>query len=227
MRFLSLRAAGRPSPTSIAARAVVVTGLLLWMANVCASQIVGPLLHPIRGAIETFGGEFRVLGLELASEGGRTTMRLRADLQQPIELAGRTLYPLNWNAEDAGWMQVDLAPGGLLLYPVLLLTLAFTWPAAQAHEWVMRLGIALPLAFLVFLVPATVTLLAELWFPIHDDHDPGSTWPLLISSRFLMGGGGQVLSLFLGLVSIALGKLCVRGGERREGFGGSSAARFR
>lgn len=207
MPGLAPRSDGSPSSIGTAGRVVVIAGLMLWTVNACAGLIVRPLLSPIRGAIEMFGVEFRILGLELASEEGRAMLRLRADLEQPIEVAGRTLYPLNWTAENAGWMQVDLGLGGLLLYPVLLLTLVFAWPAAHAQEWLVRCGFALPLALLVFVVPATVTLLAELWFPIHDDHDASSTWPLLIFSRFLMGGGGQVLSLFLGLVSIAPGKL--------------------
>jgi hypothetical protein len=204
MPALHLQSAVLPRPPRLVARLAFVATALLWLTHSCASVIVKPMIPALQAAVAILDDDFRILGMDVSTDGGNKTLRVRADLAHAAVVSGQVLYPISPGAELRGWMEVHLALGGVLQYPLLLLIVVLAWPAKTSRELLARIGIALPLAALLLLLAVPSTILAELWFPIHDDYDPGSFWPLLAWSRFLMGGGGQVLGLLMGITAIVL-----------------------
>ncbi len=200
-----------PRPLELVARIALVATVLLWLANHYAEGIVRPLIPAFQHAIDMLDNDFVVLGMDISSETGNRTLRVKADLARPIQVAGKWIAPMNSDPRTAGWMQVDLTLGGIMQYSILLLIVVLAWPAANLREFSMRVGMALPMvAMLLINVPSDI--LANLWFPIHDDYDAEAFWPQLAWSRFMMGGGGQVLALLMGAAAIGLGRLASRRG---------------
>jgi hypothetical protein len=193
-----------PRPLEVVARATVVAAALLWLVNACASAIVQPFIPALQGIVEMTTDDFRILDMGISNDRGARTLRVRADLAHALVVSGKVLMPIN-SGSGAGWMEAHLALGGILQYPLLLCIVVMAWPAAGAREWLARACFALPLLALLFFVAVPSTIIAELWFPIHDDYAPDAFWPSLVWSRFLMGGGGQVLGLLFGICSIGLG----------------------
>jgi hypothetical protein len=90
-------------------------------------------------------------------------------------------------------------------YSLLTFIVVLAWPANRWQEWCIRALVFLPLALGLLLVNVATTFPAELWNPIHNEWVPDVTWPLLIWSRILMGGGGLVLGLACGAIAIKAG----------------------
>lgn len=167
--------------------------------------MVHALLPLFRGALALFGSDFSVLALAVNTTDGRDVLHLRADLAHTVIIANQPVYPLRWNPQGAGWLDVRLTLGGVLLYPLLLLIVVLAWPVRGIREMLWRCALSVPLIVLLLLT-TTLTQLAELWFPIHDELDPHSIWPLLLASRLLMGGGGLLLALVAGLAVVAVAR---------------------
>jgi hypothetical protein len=192
-----------PHPARLAARGIGVTALLLWLVNSGAAAIVRPMIPVLQGVVEMATDDFRILDMELGADRGVPALQVRADLARPLVVSGGVLMPIN-SGSDAGWMEVQLALGGILQHPLMLCIVVLAWPAAGWKEYLVRACLALPLVLLLLLVTLPSTILAELWFPFHDDYAPDTFWPLLAWSRFLMGGGGLVLGLLMGAAAIGL-----------------------
>lgn len=203
--------AALPHPLKLAVRLGVASILVLWMAHSFQRTLIEPLLPALRATIEYLESDFTILGTDIAREGPNETIRVRANLASPLYVAGRIVYPMGWNRGTEGWLQVNLTLGGVLQYVSLMLIVVLAWPAQRVSEFIVRIAIALPLITLLLLLHAPFTILADLWFPIHDDYDPHSFWPLLAWSRFLMGGGGIAAALLLAIVAIVLARFVVSG----------------
>jgi hypothetical protein len=193
-----------PHPLRLAARLALVATALLWLANHYATSIVQPFVPAIQNGLTSLAADFRILGTEIYLEDGIRTLRIRADLARPTVIAGNVLTPINPGSTIIGWMDIRLTLGGLMQYPLLLLIVVLAWPAQSMREMLARLALTLPLAALLFGLTISVTIMAELWFPIHGQYAPGEHWPLLTLSRLLMGGGGQALALTLAVIAINL-----------------------
>jgi hypothetical protein len=199
LRSLHMRA------SRLALRMAIVAALLTWAADHFAVTLVRFLLPVIQFATTALGPDFRILGIDVFLDGGVRTLQVRADLAHPLVLAGQVLVPIDWAGTGTGWMEIRLTLGGLLQYPLLQLIAVLGWPAQTSREMLARLASTLPLLVALLALTLPATILAELWYPLHDRLTPGATWPLLAFSRFLMGGGGQALALFLSLLAIGAG----------------------
>jgi|GEM_PF-2497362 len=187
---------------SLGIRFAVAGALVLWLAQLYGDQITREFVPIVRAALNTVQDDFTVLSIDMAHENASTTMSVRADLAHPLYVANRVVYPLNSNPTTAGWMQVNITTGGVLQYLVMVAIVVLAWPAFSILEYGSRVAIGGALGFLLAVSSTVTTILAELWFPLHDDLAPTEVWPLLVWSRFLMGGGG--LALALGLAAIAI-----------------------
>jgi hypothetical protein len=195
-----------PRPLELVARVALAATVLLWLSNHYASGILKPLIPVFQDSVSIIDDNFTVLGMDLSTDRGNRTLSIKADLAHPIHIAGQWLAPMNSNPRTAGWMQVDLTLGGILQYSILLLVIVLAWPAASILEFAVRAGVAVPLVAVLLLIDVPLSILAELWFPIHDDYDAKAFWPLLAWSRFMMGGGGQALALLMGIAAIGLAR---------------------
>ncbi len=190
----------RPLP-SLALRFAVVTLLLLGAGSRYATAIVEPLVPVMGRAVDALTPAFDILGVALDRDDARPRVVFRANLSKVLLVGRRFAYPMGYGSSPAGWYQVYLTTGGILQHALFLLIIVLAWPAAW-RELGLRMLLALPAAMLLMLQHVVVTVLAELWFPLHD-LAPGEFWPLLAWSRFLMGGGGLVVAMALAVLVIA------------------------
>ncbi|HTY93530.1 MAG TPA: hypothetical protein VMC02_06565 [Steroidobacteraceae bacterium] len=187
-------------------RLVIAGVIVLGMLYVAGRTLVGPLVPALAATVHVIDPDFTVLSASVGQHGAMQTVAFRADLAGPLELAGRTLYPLGWNtAQPQGWFQIDLSLGGLLQYSALLLIIVLGWPARKAREFALRLALCLPLAALLVFIAAPSTVIAELWKLLGDQFAPGEVSGWLVWSRFLMGGGGLAIAgiLAAGVIVVA------------------------
>jgi hypothetical protein len=181
----------------LGARLVLAAALLLFLADGWGGVLVDAVAPSVGGIVSLFDSRFTVAGAEVVNQDGRSFLRVAADLAHPILLSGELVVPLWQNPMAAGPIQVDLTLGGLLQYPLLLLIFILAWPSDSRQEFAVRLMLALPAAALLLIVPAPVTVLAELRSFLRDLVPQSGFDPLVGLSRYLMGGGGVALALAL------------------------------
>jgi len=195
-----------PTPFKLIARLLIVSSLVLWLAHVYQRALIEPLLPSMRTIIAAVQDDFIIYSLDISDEATNETIRLRGNLAKPVVVGGRTFYPIGWGTRQQGGLQVTLTVGGAVQYSLLMLIVVLAWPIAHGKELLKRLLISLPLMLGLVLLNVASTFPAELWAPIHDEWVPDITWPLLLWSRLLMGGGGLALGLFGAALSILFGK---------------------
>lgn len=188
-----------PNPLHLFLRLCVVSLLVLWPAYLYQRTLVTPLLPLIESTVKAAQHTFAINSVDIATEGPNEVVRLRANLAAPTYVHGRTFSPIE------GWFEVTLTAGGVLQYSLMVLIVILSWPASHWKIWRRRILIALPLMLGLLLLNVAITFPAELWAPIHDEWIPDQVSPLLVSSRFLMGGGGLVLGLVCGTIAVAFG----------------------
>lgn len=192
------------APLKLFARVVLVSALVLWLVHHYQRVIVEPMLPLMSATFSAVQSTFVFQALDIADEGVNETLRLRANLAKPINVNGRMFYPIGWNTHEQGGYQITLTVGGALQYSVMTLIVVLAWPCAQWRTLLKRMAIALPLMLTILLLNTTITFTAELWNPIHEQWLPDITWPLLVASKLLMGGGGLLLGLVCGVMAIAM-----------------------
>ena len=202
MPGLTSTRAALPHPARLALRIALAATLVLWLGYVYAAVLVDALLPWLRSAFGWFGSQFVLLRMHVEQQAGFGRLVLDADLAHPVIIGGHTLQPLRWSSQGGGWSQIELTLGSVLAGPLLLLIVVFAWPA-RPLEQLLRLVISVPVAALLLLT-TTLTQIAELWFPIQRELEPGHLWPLLLASRLLMSGGGLIVAALLGLGVVAL-----------------------
>jgi hypothetical protein len=187
-------------------RLAIASALVLWLSHTFERTFVQSMIPAFGAAILALDGNFTLLGIDISRDDGpNETLRIRANLAHPIKVAGRTLLPFGWGPMPEGGFQLTLALGGVLQYCALMLIVVLAWPAMRAWEFALRILIAAPLMAILLLIDVPFTVLAELWGAIHRNIDPQIFQPLMIWSRFLMGGGGLVLALLMAGIAIGLG----------------------
>jgi hypothetical protein len=159
----------------------------------------------VSATVQAADSAFTVLAVDIDTDGPNQTIRVRADLAQPIIIGGRTFVPFRQGSDQRGWYEVNLTLGGAMEYSLLVLIVVMAWPANRWQEWCKRVVISVPLALGLLLVNVATTFPAELWNPIHNEWVPDVAWPLLIWSRVLMGGGGLMFGLLCGAIAIKTG----------------------
>lgn len=177
------------------------------MAHGVQRPIVSAMIPMVRWTLDTVQSDFLIQSLEIAEDGPNQTLRLRANLSQPVEIGGRTFYPIGYLTRQVGGYQATLTTGGVIVYSLVTLIVVLTWPALQWKEMLKRFAIALPLMVLLILINVGVTFPAELWTPIHNEWVPDVRWPLLEWSKLLMGGAGLAMGLVCGAMAIWSGQV--------------------
>jgi hypothetical protein len=193
-----------PTPLKLIARLLVVSALVLWVAHQYQRAIVEPLLPLVGATFTAVQDTFVLQSLDIADDGPNQSLRLRANLAKPIDVNGRMFYPIGWGTNEQGGYQITLTVGGAMEYSLMTLIVVLAWPFAHWQALLKRIVIALPLMLGLLLLNTTITFPAELWNPIHDEWVPDITWPLLVASKVLMGGGGLMLGLLCGALAIAM-----------------------
>jgi hypothetical protein len=195
---------GPPRLTELALRLVVVGVLLVAAARLLQTSLIRPLL-PIYGATVTLlAPQFTLQSLDLV-DSRPPTLRIRANLLQPVEFAGHTVVPVGWlGAGPQGGYEVSLSMTGLLQYPMLTLLILLAWPAMELKVLGIRLLLGIPMMALLLLTEAPTTIVAELWSVVRDQADPGAICYWMVWSRFLMGGGGLLIAGMLGAAAVVV-----------------------
>jgi hypothetical protein len=178
-------------------------GVLLVVAvHLLQAQLVRPLLPVFGDAVELLAPQFTIQSLDLFSAPS-ATVRVRANLLEPVEFAGHTVFPFGWLGRvPQGGYEVSQSLTGLLQYPMLVLLIVLAWPASGLMILLVRVALGLPMVALLLLCEAPMTMVAELWSLVRDQADPGATCYWMIWSRFLMGGGGLLIAGMLGATAV-------------------------
>jgi len=187
----------------LALRMLVAAALVIGAGRVLQVSLIRPLLPVFGATVVLLAPQFTVQSLEVIPAQA-PVVRLRANLLEPVEYAGHTVYPIGWMSRAGqGGYQVELSLTGLLQYPALIVLIVLAWPAPWI-TFLIRLPLGLALAAGALLSEAPVTLVAELWGIVRDQADPGAPCYWMIASRFLMGGGGLLIAGLLACAAILL-----------------------
>jgi len=193
----------QPRLPELAIRLIGAGVLLVITAHWLQFALVRPLLPVFGGTVELLAPQFTLESVDLI-QAQPPAVRLRANLLEPVEFAGHTVFPFGWlGTIPQGGYQVALSLTGLLQYPTLVLLIVLIWPA-DAKTFGVQLMLGIPMAAAVLLTEAPVTMVAELWGVVRDQADPAATCYWMVASRFLMGGGGLLIAGLLGAGAVVL-----------------------
>lgn len=195
MRGFQSPLAQLPPPLRLFARFALATSLVLTAYLLWAPVLVEWMIPGIRAALEFLSDDFTILRMDIARLAASETLEIRFNLARTLYFNGRAAHPLGSTLATAGWLQVNVTIGSILQDVALLIIIVLAWPAENSREICARLLICVPLAMVLLCIDVPLTLLAEFWFPFHNEFDEDAFWPLLGWSRFLMGGGGMVLAI--------------------------------
>jgi ABC-type tungstate transport system substrate-binding protein len=184
----------------------VAAVLVLYPLHALDRPIVEPLVPVFQGVIEALDHRFVITDARLSAEGATEVVRFRANLREPVTVAGRLVYPFGSNGMPAGGYEVMYTLRGVLQYSALLLIIALAWPVRGARELAARLFASALFVGLLLLVDVPTTVIAELRHAVETAVDPGALGGWMIWSRFLMGGGGIALALLLAVLAISAGR---------------------
>ena len=194
---------GSPGVPELLLRLIVAGTLLIGAGRALQSTLIQPLLPMFGATVVLLAPEFTIQSLDLPPE-RPAVVRLRANLLQPVEFAGHTVFPFGWlGTVRQGGYQVALSLTGLLQYPTVVLLIVLAWPA-DLRTFLKRLLFGVPMAAALLLTEAPVTMVAELWGVVRDQADPAATCYWMVASRLLMGGGGLLLAGLLGAAAVIL-----------------------
>jgi hypothetical protein len=194
-----------PGLPELLLRVLLAGALLIGAGRALQSTLIRPLLPAFGETVVLLAPEFTIQSLELVPD-RPAVVRLRANLLQPVQFAGHTVFPFGWlGMVPQGGYQVALSLTGLLQYPTVVLLIVLAWPA-DARTFAIRLLPGVAMAAAVLLTEAPVTMVAELWGAVRDQADPAAPCYWMIASRFLMGGGGLLIAGLLGAAAIILAR---------------------
>lgn len=197
--------AALPRPPELAARALLACVLVLAVLHAMQEALVAWLL-PVLGQMVRLLGEKFTLTDVAVMPAADPVVQFLANLAVPVQYAGHMVYPFGWNGLPRGGYRVVLQLSGLLQYTALLLVIVLSWPARRRAEYGLRLLLTLPLAALLLLGEAPLTVVAELWSAVRNQADPAAFCGWMVWSRFLMGGGGLLIAGCCGVAAIAVAR---------------------
>lgn len=194
-----------PGLPELLLRVLVAGVLLIGVGRSLQSALIRPLLPAYAATVVLLAPDFTIQSLNLVAQ-RPAVLRLRANLLEPVEFAGHTVFPFGWlGTVPPGGYQVALSLTGLLQYPTLVLLIVLAWPA-DTRTFLIRLALGVAMAAAVLLTEAPVTMVAELWGAVRDQADPAAPCYWMIASRFLMGGGGLLIAGLLGAAAVMLAR---------------------
>jgi hypothetical protein len=193
-------------PIKLGARLLLVAVLVLYSLHALEHFIVEPLAPMFQAVIGALDRQFVITDAGLGHEGSNEVLSFRANLRAPVTIAQGVVYPFGSHGVPPGWYQVDCTLGSVLQYPALLLIITLAWPARQPREVVVRLLTSAAFAGLLLLIAVPTTVVAELQHAVETEIDSHALGYWMTWSRFLMGGGGVALSMFLAVVAIHIGR---------------------
>jgi hypothetical protein len=166
--------------------------------------IVKPLIPALRKEVQLFAPEFSIESAEVVEENSNAVVRVQAYLSRPIRLEGKTLLPSGWlgivpmHGYELQWPASDV-----LEYCAIEVIFVLAWPVGAIKEFLVRCGLAIPLAALLVLLDLPPAVIAELWNQVRSELDANglSGWIIL---RGCLGNGGGVL-LGCCMAGIAIG----------------------
>ncbi len=182
-------------PFELALRLLAASVLVLALAQAFALDAVRALIPAVRTEVQSLGGDYEVLSLDLSQAASGSTLRLRANLAHPLLVGGQRVVPLGWPPRPPGWYQVDLNARGVLEASLLLGIIALGWPSTCAREMILRLGFALLLLPALIMIDTPLELLGNLQEAVARPWDPAGVRPLFLWDRFLEAGGNLALAL--------------------------------
>ena len=192
-----------------ARRLLIATLIVCSVVHAARSCLMTAMLPGLRAAVKLVHPQFNVFGLDLTRETAPEALRLRANLIRPVQIAGRTIYPIAWPHPERGGFEVKITLGAVLSPAIALMITAAIWPLRSAVEGFTRVTMAIVLAWLVTIATALVTLHAELLYAaVHASVPFPATVSLsaaTMASRLLMDGGGFAIAIGLALSAVALG----------------------
>jgi hypothetical protein len=209
-----------PGKAEFALRLVLAAAFVLVAGRLGEPLLTRALLPAARASLELLSADFHVLGTGISGEPGGLAIWLQANLTHSLVIGGEWVRPFGAMPGSAGGIQVTLTAGSLWFEAQLLLALLLAWPAHDAVEWLRRVLWAIPFAVIVWLLVVPATLLAELWFPLHNRYAPAESWPLLQWSRAMMGGGGTLLAMLAAAAVLTLARRSTGARNFREGAAG-------
>jgi len=189
-------------PLNVLMRTLLVSALVLTSTYTLRHSLAATLVRVLPRTVYAIDKHFEVLSVDVQE--GADDLRIKANLRQPIDIGAHRIVPFGWHGHAKGWFQVDLPVGGILLYPSVVLILVLSWPATRAGAYVPRLLLTVPMLIVLLFIDLPFTVVAQLWFQLHDEFQPHALWPVLIWSRFLMGGGGFAIALAMGVVILRM-----------------------
>ncbi len=199
-----------PRPSELLLRLLLAGLLVIGLSQWWGRALVQGVAPALGWLIPSLDDRYTILDVAVVDEGGAEVLRVLANLSRPVVVGGRVREPFGHGAMPAGGFEVALALGGVLQYAQLLLIAVLAWPAQRLREWGPRLLLAVPLCALLWLLQVPLTVIAELSHSIQQELDPGPVPAIMVWSRFLMGGGGAVLSLLAAAVAIVAGSARAR-----------------
>jgi hypothetical protein len=120
---------GSPGLAKLLLRVLVAGALLIGAGRALQSVLVQPLLPAFGATVVLLAPEFTIQSLDLVPN-RPAVVRLRANLLDPVEFAGKTVLPFGWlGTGPQGGYQVALSLTGLLQYPTVVLLIVLVWPA--------------------------------------------------------------------------------------------------
>ncbi len=201
---------GRPVPDL--GRITLVMLLMVAVSYRYSEPIVGRLLPIIRAELSVLDRNVEILSLDLAAEGPSRVVRLRANLEHPVYLADRSIYPVGWwPYSPTGFYQVQVTVASVLQGPVLLCIVALSWPHRSPRELILRLLATIPAAGLLLAIDAPFELLGNFRSIVFLANAPNAKDCFFEWDRFLEGGGRPMLALAAAALAIVVGNVLGRG----------------
>lgn len=185
-----------------ALRLVAVAVVILALVQPFALVLVRVELRPMRAEVAALGADYRVMSLDLGREGPSSTVRLRANLRQPIYVHGRWVLPFGRPPFPPGFYQINLDARGVLQAPLIFLIAVLSWPVIGAMQMLARLFLAVPTLGVLLALDAPLELLGNLQEAVARQWHLEGLRPLFVWDKFLEGGGNAVLALVLAVCVI-------------------------
>jgi hypothetical protein len=183
---------------------LVVSAAVLLSTHVLERRIVGLLIPVLPACVNFLDDTFIVTNVTASDESANATLRIQANLTQPVEDGTRGLYPAGWGGRPNRGIQVAYTLGAVVQYSALALIAVLAWPATGLRELLVRGLLFVPIMTLVVLFEVPCTLLAGLWTFVDGELNSHQNRGWIVWGEFLGGGGGLMIALVAAFVCIAL-----------------------
>ncbi len=182
----AMRALGRM------ALAAALLGLLaMWCWQPVARQLAGLFGREMSWLDPTF----RVRESSVQREGADAVFRVEVQLGRRLVLNGRVVDP-----DPRGTATASTLVGHALVPAIVLVVVAFAWPAAGRWGRALRVLALPPAVLLLWMIDVPLILLGAVWRLVLQALDPGRPSILWMWGVFLQGGGELAVAVVLGVL---------------------------